>query len=81
MSFYVYILYSQSHDKYYIGHTNDIDRRIIEHINRENLGATDWALKYTEQFQTRAQAMKREYEIKRKKRRGYLEWLINKTPK
>ena len=30
-SFGVYILYSQSADQYYIGHTNDIERRLSEH--------------------------------------------------
>ncbi|MGP8214744.1 MAG: GIY-YIG nuclease family protein [Bacteroidia bacterium] len=80
MPFYVYILYSQKLDKFYIGHTNNIDRRIIEHDNRENLGTNDWVLKYSEQFLTRSLAMKRESEIKRKKRRTYLEWLINNKP-
>src|SRR5664280_1529752 len=29
--FYVYILYSPKSDRYYVGHTNDIDRRLEEH--------------------------------------------------
>ncbi|MCP4551496.1 MAG: GIY-YIG nuclease family protein, partial [Bacteroidetes bacterium] len=29
--FHIYIIYSKSADKYYIGHTNDVDRRITEH--------------------------------------------------
>jgi putative endonuclease len=34
MEFFVYILFSSSLDKFYIGHTNDLDRRVYEH----NLG-------------------------------------------
>jgi putative endonuclease len=34
---------------------------------------------YTEKFETREQAHKRELEIKRKKSRKYIEWLISKT--
>ncbi len=31
--FYVYILFSASHSKYYVGHTDDISRRLNEHNN------------------------------------------------
>jgi putative endonuclease len=29
--FYIYILYSPSSDKYYVGYSNDYERRLIEH--------------------------------------------------
>ncbi len=72
----VYILYSFTKDRFYIGHTEDIERRLNEHNVRRNLGAADWLIKYTEQFESRADAMKREKEIKSKKRREYIEKLI-----
>lgn len=31
--FYVYILYSRSSDRYYIGHTTDVYKRLEEHNN------------------------------------------------
>ncbi len=31
--FYLYILYSESFDKYYVGYTKDITRRLEEHNN------------------------------------------------
>jgi putative endonuclease len=31
--FYVYILYSQKSDRYYIGHTTDVYKRLEEHNN------------------------------------------------
>jgi putative endonuclease len=74
--FKVYILYSASKDKYYIGQTEDLERRLAEHNMRKNLGASDWELKYHESFETRSDAMKRELEIKGKKRRSFIEGLI-----
>lgn len=78
MPYSVYILYSASKDRYYIGHTEEVQKRIAEHRMRKNLGAEDWVLKYLEHFETRSEAMKRELEIKNKKRRSYIEALIVK---
>jgi putative endonuclease len=41
--------------------------------------ATDWKVKYTEHFTTRSGAMAREREIKRKKSRKYIEFLISEA--
>jgi putative endonuclease len=76
MKFYVYIIYSATRDTYYIGQTENIEKRLSEHSLKGNLGATDWQLRYFEEYNSRGEAMKRETEIKRKKRRSYLEWLI-----
>jgi len=73
----VYILYSQQKDKYYIGQTEDLAKRLSEHNLRKNLGASDWIIAYSESYNTRSEAMKRELEIKGKKRRSYIEALIN----
>jgi putative endonuclease len=75
--FYVYIIYSEIADKYYIGQTEDIDQRIVIHNLRRNLGMNDWQLKYFENHETCSEAVRRESEIKRKKRRAYLEHLIS----
>jgi len=29
--FYIYILYSQNSDLYYVGYTDDVNRRLLEH--------------------------------------------------
>ncbi len=78
MAYSVYILYSALKDRYYVGHTEDVQRRIEEHNLRKNLSASDWVIKYLEKFETRGEAMKRELEIKNKKRRSYIESLIVK---
>ncbi|HQF43863.1 MAG TPA: GIY-YIG nuclease family protein [Ignavibacteriaceae bacterium] len=65
--FYVYILKSKSTNKFYIGHTNNLKRRLEEH----NTGKTSsikayipWEIIYCEEFLTKAEAYNREKEIK-----------------
>ncbi len=73
--YFVYVLRSKF-GKLYIGHTNNLERRVAEH----NLGfsrytsrvAGPWALVYKEPFNTRSGAMKRERELKTGKGRDYL---------
>ena len=81
MEYYVYILYSQSKDKYYTGYSHNPDERLVEH----NMGATistrsgrPWILVYTEHFMDKSSAIRRESEIKKKKSRKYIEDLISK---
>jgi putative endonuclease len=54
--------------------------RLIRH-NQGNVAATrngvPWQLQYTERFATRTEALKRELEIKKKKSRKYIVWLIS----
>ena len=79
MSFIVYILYSKSSDEFYTGHTEHDDNRLFRHNNsgsKSTKHAKDWELKYKELFSTRSDAMKRELEIKKKKSKRYIEWLI-----
>jgi putative endonuclease len=79
MHFFVYILYSQSIDQYYIGYTEDLEDRIFRHNNsgsKATKKANDWKLIYTESFNLKSEAITRELEIKRKKSRKYIEWLI-----
>ncbi len=49
----VYVLYSDRIDRYYIGYTNDLERRLSEH-NRRKGKFTDrgipWELKHTETY-------------------------------
>jgi putative endonuclease len=78
--FYVYILYSSKLDRYYTGSSEDVSIRMIRH-NQGYVAATrngvPWELRYTEMFATRTGALKRELEIKRKKSKKYIEWLIS----
>ena len=77
--YHVYILYSSKCDRYYTGCAEDVIKRLERH-NAGYVAATwrclPWEIKYTESFITKAEALKRELKIKRKKSRVYLEWLI-----
>ena len=77
--FYVYILHSDILDRYYVGYTEVLETRLLQHnsgISTYTQKASDWVLKYSEQFETRSAAMAREKEIKNKKSRSYIEWIV-----
>jgi putative endonuclease len=81
--FFVYIIYSASRDRYYVGYTgDDLDNRMEKH-NTNHAGYTgglgDWKLKYQESFPDKQQAIRREKEIKLRKSRKYIEELIEKA--
>ncbi len=67
--FYVYILRTSS-NTLYIGQTNNLENRLREHKGKTNKSAKYikyfdfFELVYSEQYPTRTQAMKREYELK-----------------
>ena len=67
MHYFVYILYSTTKDKFYIGYTSDLNERIIRH-NQKSKGFTgstnDWELKYYETFDNKNDAINREKQIK-----------------
>jgi len=76
---FVYILESLSSHQYYIGCTNDIERRINEHNNglskyTKNRGP--WILKYKEEFDNLRKARLRERQIKSWKKRAAIEKLF-----
>ncbi|RZK48188.1 MAG: GIY-YIG nuclease family protein [Pedobacter sp.] len=77
--FYLYILYSISRDKYYVGSTNNLVERFKTH-NSNHRGFTgrtgDWEIVYTENYLTREDAYARERAIKKWKSRRLIEKLI-----
>jgi putative endonuclease len=81
--FNVYIIYSASKGKYYIGYTgDDLLVRIRKH-NSNHKGYTgmtqDWKLVYSESYANKAAAMKREREIKSWKSTKRIEELISQA--
>lgn len=83
MMYAFYIIYSFKLDRYCHGHTSDVDKRLMEHnsgVSVYTSKASDWILKYTEYFSTRELAQERERQVKRKKSRKYIEWLIAGSP-
>jgi len=77
--FYTYILQSEKSGRYYIGHAEDIHKRLERHNTgkvtaKKNKGP--WVLKYYEEYETKALANSRELYIKSMKSRVFIEKLI-----
>ena len=77
----VYILYSFTHHKTYVGFTSDLINRFKTH---NELGTSGWTLRYrlwmvlhTEIFESKTEGMKREKELKSGKGR---EWINTNLP-
>ena len=82
--FYIYILYSESADKYYIGHTSEPSRRLEEHNNAIKNSYTSkyrpWVMKGCFQVsESRSEARMIENYLKKMKSKLFIEELIN-TP-
>ena len=80
MEYIVYILYSEKCDKYYVGQSEDLQKRLYEHNNNKggkfSKSYSPWKLVYHENYVSRIEAIAREKEIKNKKSRKYIELLI-----
>jgi len=80
--YYIYILYSKSSEKFYVGYTGNIEKRVNEHNNSERNTYTSkhrpWVLAAAfECGEVEAEAIKIEKFIKKQKSRSLLEKLIN----
>lgn len=76
----LYILENKKADKYYIGITKDIQRRIKEH-NEDNghyTGKIDgtWKIVYEKIFEFEKEARKEERRLKKAKNKKYIKWYI-----
>lgn len=79
--FYVYILFSEALNKYYIGSTQNISIRLEKHLQSHKgftSKAKDWVLVYSEEFKTRTEAIRRERQIKKWRSRIMIEKLFKK---
>jgi putative endonuclease len=76
----VYVIYSSKLDRYYIGSTNNLTRRMDEHLRGKTAYSrqgSPWVLKYVETYSTRVEAYGREMELKGWKSRIRIERLIS----
>ncbi len=78
--FTVYVLYSKSYDKIYIGFTSDLEQRLLSHNELSKKGWTikfrPWQLIHTEVFDHKSDAMKRELQLKTASGRNFIWSLI-----
>ena len=81
-NFYLYIIYSTSINKYYVGHSNNLPERLKKH-NSNHKGytgkANDWVIVYSEIHNSKESAYRREREIKDWKSRILIEKLIKEN--
>lgn len=81
--FYIYILYSTGYDRYYVGHTDDVMRRLNEHNHPEvstkfTSKYLPWELKLSFSVSTkRGEAIRVEKFIKNQKSKVFLQKLIS----
>lgn len=75
MSYFAYVIYSSSANRFYKGHCGNLSKRLEEH----NSGRTKsikafipWSIVYYEKFSTRDEAIKREKYFKTAAGRKYL---------
>jgi putative endonuclease len=77
---YMYILYSATLNRYYVGSTGDALTERLRRHNSNHKGFTgglgDWQLVYTETFSDKFSAHKRELQVKKWKSRKMIEKLI-----
>ena len=61
--YFAYILKSQINGQFYYGHTHDLDQRLKAHNSgktRSTKAGRPWILHYSEAFETKSEAYKRE---------------------
>lgn len=78
-NFFIYILFSQIKNRFYIGFTSNLEERIIRHNQKSNGftgNANDWTIVYTENYSSKEEAVKRELQIKSWKSRKKIQELI-----
>ncbi len=71
MPFFTYILQSSTTGRLYIGHTQNLQRRLHEHNSgqtRSTRNQGPWKLLYAKRFNTRAEAVRFEQQLKRIKK-------------
>ena len=76
MSHYVYIIYSSTRDKYYVGESVNPLERIIQHnsghyTGSSTEGVSDWSLFFSIKCNSRSQALRLERFIKKMKSRQF----------
>lgn len=76
--FFVYVLWSDSIQRYYVGSTVDVSNRLREHNAGESASTQrgfPWEIVYVEELPTRGGALRKENQIKSRGIRRYLESL------
>jgi putative endonuclease len=82
MAAFLYILQSETSGKFYVGSTDNLDRRLSEHLRGHTpstRGRGPWKLVHTQEFVTLLEARRRELEIKNWKSARLIQALIRNS--
>jgi putative endonuclease len=77
--FYVYLIQSEVDSSFYIGYTSNLEFRIKQHNNGESIYSRrkkPWKLVYSEEFENKTFALKRERFLKKQKNKDFYYQLI-----
>ncbi len=78
--FFVYILMSEVDSSFYIGQTNDLNKRIEYHnlgLSKYTSRKKPWKVVYFEKYSTRKEAIKRERFLKKQRNSDFYNSLID----
>jgi putative endonuclease len=79
MVFFTYILYSKKLNKFYIGHTNNIERRLHEHNSLQSSSTKSgvpWKLVFSKEFSNNSDSIRFELKLKSMRSRKFIEDII-----
>ncbi|HMN24332.1 MAG TPA: GIY-YIG nuclease family protein [Ignavibacteriaceae bacterium] len=74
--YFTYIIESSVSSNWYIGHTNDIDRRFAEHNSGQNKSTKNkgpWKLIFLKQFDNNLEANRFELNLKKLRNKNFIE--------
>ena len=74
-NYYTYIIESHSNFRWYIGHTKNIERRLMEHKsgqNKSTRGKGPWNLIFLKRFDTKLDANRLEIMLKQVRNKEYI---------
>jgi len=77
--FYVYLIQSEVDSSFYVGYTSNLELRLKQHNNGETRYSSrkkPWFLVYSEVFENKTLALKRERFLKKQKNRDFYYQLI-----
>ena len=73
--YHTYILKSEKSKRLYIGHSENIERRLLEHNTNQSKSTRNkgpWEIIFTKEFESRSEAVKFELKLKSIKNKNYL---------
>lgn len=77
---YLYILQSESTGRFYVGSTNNLTRRLEEHVRGQTSSTRGpWKLVHKEEYESRLTAHRRELEIKQWKSSKMIKALLSQA--